>query len=470
MTARWTSRTSAPSRSSWPGTGTTTLTAPVDVSKLTTPDAAELTEATTGPDGADQIAAGLGSVVLAGNGGNDVVGTANDSTLADSSGIKAGTPDGSAATEALYRAHASVLIGGPGSDVMKSGSADDEVYTGTYATIGQSDPGAGDTDDDTNVVDTGTGSDKVYGSNGKDFVTTSSRTAQSSTVYGGAGTDVLTGGLGTDALYGGPDDDYLVASPATVGEPGSATDDLGTDARLVGVLPGAGTSTKLLVGGTGSDRIYGSDGPSDIFGDTTVDGCTAQSDPVSKQPQESNIALDADDLILGGNGVDVVNAGGGDDWVYASGEADRVCGNAGVDRLHAGDGDDLVLGGSGDDQGFGDDGADQVYGNQGDDSLYGAEGSDRLQGNQWRRLARRRRGRRRPPRRYVEGGHAPTVQTCSTVRPAPTSWSATTRRPTCSPARRTRPTSGRRTRRSVATTTSGAATTPTRSTAASPTT
>ncbi|WP_165354482.1 calcium-binding protein [Nocardioides glacieisoli] len=364
------------------GSGTTSLIAPVDVSKLVTPDAAALTKATTGTDGADQIAAGLGSVVLAGNGGNDVVGTANDSTLADSSGIKAGTPGGSATTEALYRAHASVLIGGAGGDVMKSGSADDEVYTGTYAKIGESEAGAGDNADDTNVVDTGTGSDKVYGSNGKDFVTTSSRTAQSSTVYGGAGTDVLTGGLGTDALYGGPDNDYLVASPATVGEPGSATDDLGPDARLVGVLPGAGASKKLLVGGTGSDRIYGSDGPSDIFGDTTADGCAVQSDPVSKQPQESNVLLDADDLILGGNGVDVINAGGGDDWVYASGEADRVCGNAGVDRLHAGDGDDLVHGGSGNDQGFGDADADQVYGNQGDDSLYGAEGTDRLQGNQ----------------------------------------------------------------------------------------
>ena len=200
--------------------GTTTLSVPVDVTQLPTPTAAALGTAPVDGAGADQIAAGLGEVILAGNGGNDTIGTANDSTLADSAGIKAGTTGGSAEKEALYRAHASVLIGGAGGDVMKSGSANDEIYTGTYAKIGESDSGAGDVSDDVNVVDTGTGSDKVYGSNGQDFVTTSSRTAQSSIVYGGAGTDVLTGGLGSDELYGGPDNDYLVASPATVGAPG----------------------------------------------------------------------------------------------------------------------------------------------------------------------------------------------------------------------------------------------------------
>ncbi len=383
--------------------GTTTLSTPVDVTRLPTPTAAALGTAPVVGAGADQIAAGLGEVILAGNGGNDTIGTANDSTLADSAGIKAGTTGGSAAKEALYRAHASVLIGGAGGDVMKSGSANDEIYTGTYATIGESGTGAGDVSDDVNVVDTGTGSDKVYGSNGQDFVTTSSRPTQGSTVFGGAGTDVLTGGLGTDKIYGGPDDDYLVASPATVGAPGSATDVLGS-ARSIGVLPGAGSSAKLLVGGTGSDRIYGADGPSDIFGDTTVDSCTVQSDPVSKQPAETANALDASDLIFGGNGVDVVNAGGAGDWVYASGAADRVCGNSGVDHLYGGDDDDLVFGGTGADQGFGDAGADQVYGNSDDDSLYGGAGADRIQGNTGSRLARRRHRGGRRPRRYVAGG------------------------------------------------------------------
>lgn len=325
--------------------------------------------------GGDQIAAGLGAVRLSGNGGNDTIGTANDSPLADSKGIK-GT-----SAEVLYRAHGSTLVGGAGSDVLKSGSADDTVYTGAFGTLGESAAGSGDGADDRNVVDTGSGSDTVYGSNAKDFVTTGSTASQKATVYGAGGADVLTGGTGSDAIYGGPGDDYVVASPATVGEPGSATDVLGS-ARAVGVLPGAGPNPKTLVGGTGSDRIYGSDGPSSIFGDTTKDGCPVQGSPVSAKPTETVVADDAADLVLGGAGVDVVNGGGGDDWVYANGGTDRVCGNLGDDRLYAGDGADLVFGGSGSDQGYGEAGDDQVYGNTGDDALYGGQGSDRIQGNE----------------------------------------------------------------------------------------
>jgi Ca2+-binding RTX toxin-like protein len=354
--------------------GTTALGDPVDVASVQDPTDADLFAANPGGSGNDQIAAGLGAVLLSGNGGVDTIGTANDSTLADSAAIK-GT-----ANEPLYRGHDSVLVGGAGGDVMKSGSADDKLYTGAKVDIGEFATGSGDDAGDRNTVDTGTGSDTVYGSNGVDFVTTHSTTAQKAIVYGGGADDVLTGGQGSDEIYGGPGDDYVVAAPATVGDPGSASDVLGS-ARAVGVLPGASTSTKKLVGGTGSDRIYGTDGPSTIFGDTTTDSCTVQTDPVSKQPAETTVAGDAADLIMGGNGVDVVNAGGADDWVYAAGAADRVCGNAGDDHLYGGADADLVYGGTGADQGYGDAGDDQVYGNDGADSLYGGDGADRLQGN-----------------------------------------------------------------------------------------
>lgn len=361
--------------------GKVTLGGVVSAGSVADPLDADLYAVNPDGSGADQIAAGLGSVRLSGNGGADTIGTANDSTLADSAGIKAGTTGGSAAEEALYRAHASVLVGGAGSDVMKSGSADDQVFTGSKAVIGESDPGSGDAATDRNTVDTGVGSDTVFGSNGLDFVTTGSTPTQTAKVFGGDADDVLTGGKGSDEIYGGPGNDYVVAAPATVGEPGSATDVLGS-ARAVAILAGAGGSPKKLVGGTGSDRIYGSDGSASIFGDTTADGCPVQTDPVSAQPTETPNAADAPDLVLGGNGVDVVNAGGGDDWVYASGAADRVCGNAGADHLYAGDAADLVFGGTGADQAYGESGDDQVYGNDGADALYGAVGADRLQGNE----------------------------------------------------------------------------------------
>ena len=103
-------------------------------------------------------------------------------------------------------------------------------------------------------------------------------------MFGGAGADVLTGGLGSDEIYGGPDNDYVVAAPATVGEPGSGGRTCSARARLVGVLPGAGSSPKKLVGGTGSDRIYGSDGASSIFGDTTVDACPCRATRSASSP------------------------------------------------------------------------------------------------------------------------------------------------------------------------------------------
>ena len=379
--------------------GTATLTDVVDVAALKNGVAASgipessfsglfSTVVTAGDAGdqGDQISAGLGRSVLSGNGGDDIIGTANDSLQADLTGIK-GTPQ-----ESRYRARSSTIVGGAGSDRIKSGSADDDIFTGAKAVLGEEDPGSGDdATSDNNTVDTGAGSDTVYGSNAKDFVVTHSTASQSATVYGAGADDVLTGGLGTDELYGGPGNDYLVAAPATVSDDFPVTDVLGA-ARRVSLLTQTGAAqAKLLVGGTGSDRIYGADGPSLMFGDSTDDAvrsggqitaaCPQATDPVSDPPLETSNAADAADLIQGGAGVDDVDAGGGADWVYTYGAGDRLCGSSGHDRLFGGDADDVVLGGSGADQASGENGADQVYGNTGPDTLHGNDGDDRLQGN-----------------------------------------------------------------------------------------
>jgi Ca2+-binding RTX toxin-like protein len=356
---------------------TAALVSTIDPSKLTDPADDALYAAAPDGSGDDQIAAGLGAVKLSGGGGDDTLGTANDSPLADSVGIKDGTAGGSATEEAGYRAHASVLVGGAGSDSLKSGSADDALYTGAKESPGVDGAGSGDADSDSNVVDTGAGSDRVYGSNGLDVVTLHSTATQAAVAFGGGAADILTGGLGQDTLNGGPGDDYVVAAPATVGAPGSTTDVLGA-ARDVTVLPNAGSSRKLLVGGTGSDRIYGSDGDADIYGDTTVVDCTA---PGTADPAEETVAGDAADLVIGGGGVDVVRAGGGGDWVYAAGGRDRACGSSGDDHVYGGGDDDVVQGGTGDDEAFGEAGADQVRGNADDDALYGGSGADQMQGN-----------------------------------------------------------------------------------------
>ncbi len=332
-------------------------------------------------DGVDTISAGLGGSTIYGNGGGDTIGTANDSTLADLAS--------NAGNQAQYRAHTNTIVGGSGSDRIKSGTANDTIYTGSKTVIDGDGFGAGDAAADENTVDTGTGTDTVYGSNAKDFVTTHSLPAQTATAFGGDSDDVLIGGAGTDKMYGGPANDYLVAEPATVSSDFPVTDVLGS-ARSVTPLPlSTPSSAKTLVGGGGKDRIYGADGPATIFGDHEVDGCVRQSDPVSKEPPEHPTTTgpasgwDDDDLILGGDGVDTVQAGGGNDHGFMFGADDVACGNAGTDELFGGAQDDLVYGGSGPDKLYGEtnDTEDELYGNTGNDAAYGGLGHDRIEGN-----------------------------------------------------------------------------------------
>ena len=340
-------------------------------------------------DGNDQISAGLGGSTIYGNGGDDTIGTANDNAQADLAGIS---------NPQFYRSGVNTIVGGGGSDRIKSGSASDTIYTGAKDDsakndVGPSNVGTGDDAADQNTVDTGIGSDTVYGSNAKDFVTTHSTATQTATVYGGGADDVLIGGLGTDKLYGGPANDYLVAGPATVSSDTPLTDDLtsigGGNARRVTQQPiTPPVNQKTLVGGGGLDRIYGVNGPANIYGDHEIDACTQQADPVSKQPAEhpttSGLLADRDaaDLILGGEGVDTVQAGGGNDHVYLAGGNDVACGNAGDDTIFGGSGADLVYGGSDNDVINGDNEPDQLYGNTGDDAVYGGDGADQIEGNE----------------------------------------------------------------------------------------
>jgi Ca2+-binding RTX toxin-like protein len=343
--------------------------------------------ATAGNDGHDQVSAGLGGSTLFGNNGDDKIGTANDNPQAELAGIK-GTAD-----EAKYRARSNEIVGGGGNDKIKSGSASDTIYTGARDDsakndVGPNNTGSGDAASDENSVDTGTGSDTVYGSNGKDFVTTHSTPSQTAKAYGGGADDVLIGALGTDELFGGPGDDYLVAGPATVSGDFPVVDDLGSARRVTLEPITPPVSEKLLVGGGGSDRIYGVDGPATIYGDHEKDDCERQSDPVSKEPDENPTTggpaadNDAADLVLGGAGVDTVQAGGGDDHVYLDAADDVACGNAGADRMFGGADDDLVYGGSGMDTLYGDSGEDELYANTGEDTGYGGSQDDRIQGNE----------------------------------------------------------------------------------------
>ena len=325
-------------------------------------------------DDDDIISAGLGGAEIFGGAGADTIGTANDSPLAKKAGI---------ANPSYYTAQKNTIVGGTGGDRIKSGSASDEIYTGSKAKPGKNGTGSGDAATDVNTVDTGTGSDTVYGSPGMDHVSTGSSSTQVATVYGGGAEDILAGGDGSDAIYGGPDDDYVIAEPATVDtDPTHKVPDvLGSAYVVKRLVRPSSDSPKTLVGGGGHDRIYGGNGNAKIYGDREDFTCNGGAAVPSDAPTEAPESDDASDLILGGDGVDRVNAGGGDDYAYGKGAADLLCGNAGKDKIYAGLGADQVWGGSGDDTAFGDDGADALFGNADKDTLYGGSDADVLEGN-----------------------------------------------------------------------------------------
>lgn len=273
-----------------------------------------------------------------------------------------------------------LLAGGAGDDTLNGGAAKDKIYT--YSTGAPSDKdslGLGDLGH-TNNVDTAGGPDEVYGSRGVDLVTSHSANGETGLLYGYGANDVLVGGYGTDQIFGGPDEDYVIAEPSDVGAE-AGTDPYGPSRPVTHTpLPaGLSSQTKLLVGGLGSDHIIGGDGGATIFGDKHLpdEACADNNTFNQVDPQAQGSA----DLILGGAGVDVASAGGGGDRTDLGLNNDRACGQDGPDILGLGDGADKAWGGDDGDQVYGDAGNDLMFGNEGDDGLYGGANIDTVEGN-----------------------------------------------------------------------------------------
>ncbi|MFI5712709.1 hypothetical protein [Kribbella sp. NPDC051620] len=382
----------------------------IDVGAVETAGLVSTSAPAEGAAGNDTVALGLGKDDAYGGDGDDNIAVAADSPLL-------GTPD-QGANPAQLRSAGVKVVGGAGADSVSGGSGGDTIFTGNIpSALDQDNPGTGDKYDasdplnlkeatetphvrhtDVNHVDTGKGSDTVWGSNSTDFVIGHSGTDKVDLLYGLGGNDVLVGADGVDEIYGGRGDDYLIAQPSSVDTGANLTDQVGSGAYRVTSLPDPNpTSKKTLVGGGGSDRIYGGDGDSTIYGDhstitatSTPDSCVSPgpdpSDPPAEHPRNSGnepdpANRDGADLILGGNGVDTVQAGGADDWAFTAGAGDLVCAEGGGDHVYGGAGDDTVFGGSGDDVLQGDSEADHLYGNDDNDTAYGNAGGDHIQGN-----------------------------------------------------------------------------------------
>ncbi len=330
------------------------------------------TQTEVAPAGDDTIGLGLGTNKAVGNSGHDKIGVASDQ------------PDGA------LKAGVNTIVGNQGNDRITGGSNADRIFTAAQDEFGVDEPGPADTvgsDPATNTVDTGTGSDQVWGSQGFDNITSHSQGDQTAKLIGGGSRDILLGGFGTDEVYGGPGDDYVIAEPAEVSGTDGPNDGYGAT-RTVNKLPlpaGVPSNAKTLVGGLGNDHLIGGDGPAKMFGDKRIDaelckpGAPVTSDPVAESTSAGT--GDGNDRILGGAGIDTVSAGGANDLAELAGGNDLACGQQGKDTLRGGGDADQLWGGTETDVLYGDSGPDQAFGNAGDDVAYGGTEADVIEGN-----------------------------------------------------------------------------------------
>ena len=204
----------------------------------------------------------------------------------------------------------------------------------------------------------------------------SSQTANTNTVFDGAGQDtiVLSTAAGAeeevrlandgevDLIVNHSIDDTIVmvdGSNYTLAVNADGATELAVDGTVEALLANEEDATGVLqVHGTdGADNITGGGTGEDIFGGVgadTIDGGAG------------------DDTIDGAAGNDVLSGGAGDDQLNGGAGGDQLTGGAGDDQLNGGDGDDTLVGGAGDDTvdlGAGTDTVQVAFGGEGQDTI-----------------------------------------------------------------------------------------------------
>ena len=180
------------------------------------------------------------------------------------------------------------------------------------------------------------------------------------TLIGGSGPDRIIGGSGNDLMDGRAGNDRLdggAGSDRFIGAVGNDTADYSTRTRPIALTLGVGANdgearenddvgvdVEAVLGGSGSDRIEGSNHAHAIH-------AGAGDDVVIGGRGHDTLAGDAgDDSIYGGRGSDRITGGDGNDRLWGNaGESNFLSGGAGDDGLHIDNGEpgDAVDGGSG---------------------------------------------------------------------------------------------------------------------------
>lgn len=154
----------------------------------------------------------------------------------------------------------------------------------------------------------------------------------SAVVHFNGGNDWAYGGFGYDWLFGGLGNDMLIGSAlvALKGRPEIYGNGSSGKEKYV---PSDLLDRDYLVGGAGSDLIFGVDGNDTIF--TDEDGSQTGTKAGHLLPEHKTISTQRGDLAAGGNG---------NDTIYGSQMRDLLSGGAGTDVIHGGAGRDVLVG------------------------------------------------------------------------------------------------------------------------------
>ncbi|ESQ89545.1 hypothetical protein ABAC460_11760 [Asticcacaulis sp. AC460] len=186
--------------------------------------------------------------------------------------------------------------------------------------------------------------------------------AGAQTLYGSVDNDILDGGSGADKMYGGlGDDTYYVNSASDVVSERSGQ---GTDTVISSLsfnLNSIAFVENLVLTG---------------FSDITGSGNAQNNVIVGNAGWNTINAGNGNDQVYGEGGNDELIGLFGDDSLYGGAGNDELSGYDDNDHLDGGDGNDIIDGGNGDDFAAGGEGGDLFYLSMGNDHVDGGGGGD----------------------------------------------------------------------------------------------
>ena len=285
----------------------------------------------------------------------------------------------------------------------------------------------------TSVVNLGSGNNHIYGNTETDIPTAiynADHTAASgtdgasistqdgnNTIVGGNGNDFITVGTGGNLIIAGPGDDQIWAGVEQSGITIDPSANFGYSYEQIDVAPYTApnnyegntlnlqddgwnlirsTSINYQGGaavGLGNDTIFGGSGNSNIFlsnGDNYVDLGTGNSSVSGGMGQNTIFGGSGDVSVFGGGGNDYIDGESGNDNLIGFGGDNTIFGGSGNDTICAGadgsnyatteTGNNYVDGGSGNDFIYGAGGNDTLLGDTGNSSIYGGAGNEYIEG------------------------------------------------------------------------------------------